>query len=217
MIYKRNKHFIAPRNRHRGLARFFFWFTLVVFLGAIIYVLFFSSFLTITNLKISGEKDVSEQTISDCIQPTISGKIWAAVNKDNLLLAKKTIMQKNILEKFRQVRSVEVRKKFPHELDVQIVERVPTIIFQGANGNFILDENAVAYDTVDPAASDFHWTDLPRLTDADGKNVTLGDTVLSGDYAAYVLGISVKMKSDTEIEMEKDFQTPSLISEDVRV
>jgi cell division septal protein FtsQ len=216
MIYRRNKHFVASRNRYRGFSRFIFWFTLIVFLGAVVYTLFFSAFLMITSFKISGEKCITESDIMDIIKPELSGKFLSMVNRNNLLLVKKDNIRRNILEKFRQIREVEVRKEFPSELDVRLTERIPTILFQGANGWFIIDENAVAYDTADPNAEEITKYDLLRLTDSDGKNVELGTAALSEGYVAYVIGIREKMKSDTEIQLSNDFQTPSLISKDIR-
>jgi len=216
MIYKRKKHFNVSRNRSRGFLQFLFWFTLAVFWGVVGYVLFFSSFLAVTSLKISGERNVNEEDISAQVRPEISGYDWKFINKNNLFLVRKGIIRKNILGNFRQIRNVEVRKRFPDELEVIVSERIPTMLFQGANGWFILDENAVAYDRADPEVEEIKKYDLPRLTDADGKNIELGAVALSGEYVAYVLGIREKMKSDTEILIGNDFQTPSLISKDIR-
>lgn len=217
MIYKRNKHFVASRNRHRGFSRFLFWFTLIFFFGTVVYALFFSAFLTITSFKISGEEHISEGDILDIIKPALSGKALGVVNKNNLLLVEKGNLRRDILEKFRQIRTVEVRKEFPSELDVHLVERIPTLLFQGANGWFIVDENAIAYDTVDPNAEGIAKYDLLRLTDSDGKNVELGTAATSEAYIDYVIRIREKMKNDTEIPIGNDFQTPSLISKDIRV
>ncbi|MFA7319617.1 MAG: FtsQ-type POTRA domain-containing protein [Parcubacteria group bacterium] len=216
MIYKRKKYPTVSRNHSRGFLQFLFWFALIAFFGVVGYVLFFSSFLTVTSLRISGEKNVSEEKLLERVKPEISGYIWKFISRNNLFLVRKSIIQKNISENFRQIKGVEVRKRFPSELEVIVSERIPTMLFQGANGWFILDENAVAYDSVDPAAEEIVRYDLPRLVDLDGKSVALGETVLNGDYVTYVLGIKEKMKSDTEIMIGSDFQTPSLISKDIR-
>ncbi len=217
MIYKRKKHFVAPRNRYKKLSRFLFWFITVVFLSVVIYILFFSSFLAITSVRISGEKYISENDITDQIKPIISGNVWKIINKNSLLLVRKSDIRKNILQKFRQIRSVSVQKKFPSELDVNVDERTPTMLFQGGNGWFILDENAIAYDTADPNSDKIKQYGLLSLTETEGKNVNLGDTVLSQNYLTYVAAIKEKMKDRTEIQIGNDFQTPSLISEDIRV
>jgi len=217
MVYKRRKNFNVTRKSHRGVSRFLFWSTTVIFLGVVVYILFFSSFLSITTFKVADSNYVVEDDILDMIVPATDGKILGIVNKNNLFLTSKNKIRKDILEKFRQIRDVEVRKKFPSELDVRIEERVPTMLFRGSAEWFILDENAVAYDTANPEAEEIKKYDLPSLSDMDGKEITIGDSVLNAEYMRYVLDLKKKMKSDTEVEIENDLQTPSLISKDIRV
>ena len=216
MIYKRKKNFAVSRSRQRGLSRFLFWFVAVVFSGVVIYILFFSSFLVITSFKVSGNKNVSEDEILNQIKPNLGGKFFNVVNRNNLLLVKKANIQKDVLGKFRLLRSVEVRKKFPAELDVQVVERTPTLLFRGGNNWFVLDEKAEAYDTADPENEEIKKYNLPSLNDSDGKSVGLGDLVLSQDGVEYIQALREKMQSDTDMEIEDGFETPSLVSRDIR-
>lgn len=217
MIYKRKKNFAVSRSRQRGFSRFFFWFMTIVFSGVVIYILFFSSFLVITSFRLSGNKNVSEDEILNQIKPNLNGKFFNVVNKNNLLLVKKANIRKDVLGKFRLLRSVEVRKKFPAELDVRVVERTPTLLFRGGNDWFVLDEKAEAYDTANPENEEVKKYNLPSLSDSDGKNVSLGGSVLSQECVDYILALREKMKSDTEVEIEDNFETPSLVSRDIRV
>ena len=178
--------------------------------------MFFSSFLWVTTIKINGEKYINESAIADQVKPEIDGKIWKIINRNNLFLANGKKIEKKLTEKFRQIRSVEIVKKFPNELDVRVIEREPTVLFQATNGWFLLDENSIAYDTADPEATELQKYELARFSDGDGKTVNLGETVLNQAYQNYLLGISNGMKEDIKIEIEKDFQTPSLISDDIR-
>lgn len=203
--------------RRRTVLRVVFWLALLIFVGVLIYVLFFSVYLKVTNIKISGEKYIAENDLAEKVQNDLSGKILWTISKNNLLLVRKEEIRKDILRDFRQARNVEIRKKFPHELDVIVTERIPTILFQGANGVFFLDEKAVAYDNADPKADKIKNYDLPFLADADGKNVDLGEQVLNGDYLEYLTAIRQKMKDRTDIEIANDFTTPSLVSRDIRV
>lgn len=216
MIYRRKKIFSVSRSHQRGTSRFLFRFMVVVFLGAVVYILFFSSFLVVASFRISGNKNVSEDEILNLIKPKLSGKFFNVVNRNNLLLVDKVDVRKDVLERFHLLRSVEVRKKFPAELDVQVVERTPTFLFRGGNGWFVLDEKAEAYDIADPEREDMKKYNLPSLSDSDGKNVSRGDTILSQEYVGYILVLREKMKSDTDVEIEDNFETPSLVSRDIR-
>lgn len=185
-------------------------------MSLVIYVLFFSSFLAVTSVVINGTRNVSQDSILEQINPEISGQIWKSINKNNLLLVKKSNIQKNILEKFRLIRSVKVQRKFPNKLEIVVTERTPTMLFQGANGCFILDENAAAYDSANPTAEEVVRYNLPQLNDADGKNINLGDVVLDSDYVTYIAKVREKIQNDAEVPIENTFQTPSLISKDIR-
>jgi hypothetical protein len=45
----------------------------------------------------------------------------------------------------------------------------------------------------------------------------LGDAVLGQNYIGYILGIREKLKSGLNLETEDTFETPNLISNDIRV
>lgn len=217
MVYRRKKNFTTTRNRQRDWLRLLFWFTATFFFGVVMYILFFSQFLAITSFGISGNKDVAENDILDQIRPGVTGKFGGIIDKNNLLLLRNKKVRKDILDKFRQVRSVEVRKKFPAQLEVRIVERVPTLLFHSADEWFILDENAVAYDYVNPEAKEIVAHNLPALCELEGKDIGLGTQVLNKDYLVYILGLNEKIKNYTEVEIENKFETRSLISKDIRI
>ncbi len=219
MIYKNRKHQtrdVNPRNKQRKWSRFLFWFALIIFIGVMIYVLFFSSFLFVTKINISGEKNIGEEEIRSQIDPEMKGKIWKIINRNNLFLVNRKKIEKKISNSFRLVRDVHIKKKFPSELDVQVVERIPSVLFHASNGKFLLDENSVAYDTADPEADTTKAYGLVQFSENGGKNVNLGETVFSEKYQTYLLGIGSRVEDGTNIALEKNFQTPSLVSDDIR-
>jgi len=188
----------------------------LAFLGVSIYTLFFSPFLEITAINISGNKSIKEELILEKINPQISGKYLNYINKDNLLLIRTGKIKKDILESFKIIRSVETKRKFPSGLEVQIFEREPKLVFCGAGECFILDENEEAYDRY-ALNEEGGKNNFIVLTDESAKKINLGDFVLEKNYMEYILEIRDKLKEKTDLEIENNFMTPSLISKDIRV
>lgn len=210
-----NRPAVSPRRSRGKFSRFLFYFSSCAFLGAIVYILFFSPFLAIESVKITGNKLTEEEVIMKKIQPVISGKMLKIINKDNLLLARKKSIRQNILNQFRQIRTVAVKKKFPSELQIIVLERIPTMV-ACARSCFILDENGQAYDSIDLNSEEAKKYDVPKITDRSGKNVNLGDAVLNPDYMRYVAEIKNRIPGEEDIALANDFRTPSFVSGDIR-
>ena len=205
-----------PREKNRpkkhGVRRILFYFISVIFLGALIYVLFFSSLMSITKIKISGNKNITQQLLLRQINPQISGKYFQLLNKNNFLLIKTSRIKKILSSQFVQIRKIEIKKKFPSYLEINIIERIPTLIVCSHNQKYILDENGQVYDKIDSLPK----KDLIILTDKSHRPISLGDYLLDKKYLSYILKIKKMVEEETGLKLKNNFWTPSLISGDIR-
>ena len=215
---ERRKIIFPPKNKKqkkRSFSRFLFYFLFLSFWGAAVYALFFSPFLQVSSIEISGNEKIKSENILSEISPKMEGKYFSVLEKNNLLLIGANSMEKDLLGKFRQIRNIKIKKKFPDKIKIEIQERETKMIINDGENNYLLDENGQAYDQIDSNSNEA--MNLVFLRDDSRKKINLGDMVLEKDYMNYILGIKDELKSNLDLEIENNFWTPNLISGDIRV
>jgi cell division septal protein FtsQ len=120
------------------------------------------------------------------------------------------------MDESSRIRSVEIKNDFPSGLSVRIVERMPSLIVCDPKC-FVLDEKGEVYDEGEKTLTDEEKNDLVKITDESGKKIVLGSIFLDDSYINYVLNIKNKIKDVTGVEIQKYFNTPSFISNDIRL
>jgi cell division protein FtsQ len=199
------------------LGRFFYWITLISFCGVIIYAVFFSGFLSINKVDVAGLQEISREAVLENINPEINGKYFKFIDKNNLLLAQKEIIEKKLIRGFVKIENVQIKKKFPNVLVINIKERESTIILCSSGDCYIIDRNGTAYSGLDYSLPEVSENKLIVLTDLSNKSIKKEETVLSSDYLEYILEIKEKAKNSADVEIKDAYETPGLISNDIRI
>lgn len=212
---KNNVKRIPDRRNKKNFARVLFYFSGLSFGAALVYVLFFSGFLALAEIKISGNEFIDSQEIRDEIERRISGRYLNLIEKNNFLLVSGRSVKKDLAGRFRLVENIEVRKKFPDSLEIKILERKPSLgVCSG--GCYVLDENGTAYDDTDPESEEFKAYGVPTLSDQSGKSIGLGENIVSPEYMNYLAGMKKALGEDLGLDFGNKFSTPNLVSDDVR-
>jgi len=208
---------IVPRKRKSDL--WAYYFSLIIFLGALIYIFFFSNFLEINSISVEGVETLNPNLISETIQNEISGNFLKYVKKNNLLLVliRKNSLEKKLAERFKKIATVKIRPKFPNALKIIITERASLLIFCSADKCFMVDNAGVAYMEADFEAEALKENRLLVFKDESGKNIELGQAVLNQDLLNYIYAIDNGVEGSLGISLEKEITTPRIISGDIRV
>jgi cell division septal protein FtsQ len=196
--------------------KFFYWAFLLSFFWAIFYSLFLAGFLSINKIDISGVSEIDRQNILNVINPGLEGKYLGIVSKNNLILVNSRSVEKDLTRRFVKIESVKVRKKFPNMLIVEIGEKESSMILCLPEDCYMLDKKGVAYSKLDYSLPEVSENRLAVLNDLSGKNVNVGSVVFSAEYLKYIQEIEEKMPDVLDIYMEKNYETPSRVSPDVR-
>lgn len=199
-----------------SLGKFLYKISLLAFLGVIVYALFFSGFLSINQVNISGLKELDRENILKVVNSRIQGKYLGFLDKNNLLLVISGSIKKELLLGFSKIEGVSIRKKFPNTLFVDIKERESTLIFCQKENCYIVDENGIAYSKKDFSLPEVREERLLTLIDTSEKSAFLWEQVFEKKQLDYILGIGEKMKSNLNIEMKNTYETPSRVSSDIR-
>lgn len=216
-MLKQRRKFSRKKEWKSIFLRILFYLIFLAFIGTILYVLFFANLLRIISINISGNDNIKSEYILDEINPKISGKYLNFLEKNNLLLVRTKKIEKNILNKFKGIKEIGIKRKFPDGLEIEIQERIPRIIFCAREKCLILDENGQAYESADSFLSKKDRNDFLKLIDESGKEINLEDTILNVDYINYIENIKEKTFKNFNFEIENEFRTPSIISNDIKV
>jgi cell division septal protein FtsQ len=204
----------SKKRKPINFARLFFYCTFLIFLISVPYLFFFSPFMRIVHVEITGNENISEEEILEKINSELSGNFLFFLEKRNFFVLSPRKMEQLVLSEFRQIRSVEAEKKFPSEIRVKIFERTPSLVLC-ADKCFILDEQGEAYREKD-ISDGTEESNLFHLEDLSRKEILLGEKNLDSQYVDYLT--TLKVKVDDEIVLtQNEIQTPSLVSKDIRV
>lgn len=126
------------RKKKKNSRLFKILFLLIV-LGFVIYKILTSSLFIVKNIEVKGNIDVDNETIIKASE--------ISLGQDNIFFDKETI-SKNI-ERLAKVEKIEINKKYPSTLVVNVEERIPAVVVPITNMYLLLDKYGIIIDTND--------------------------------------------------------------------
>lgn len=202
------------------LSRIIFYILLIGFLGVSGYVLFFSQYLQITNITISGTQELKSQDIEQVIKASAQGKFWNVIPKNNFLFFPQKRIENLLKDNFKKIRGVTVARKFPDSISIEIDERKAVMVWCSAEDCFLIDENGVAYSTADFSSPEIVQNNLIRINDSSGKSFSIGEQITKSEYEKYALGLKSALKN-IGFEISDDagnaYGTPSNMADEIDV
>lgn len=200
------------------LGRWLWIFLFILFLGSVAYAVLFSGFLRISRIEIRGVQRASEEDIRENIENSLTGKFVSVLDRNNILLVRRSALAQKVISLDRRIRSVNVTRKLPDTLIVSITERTPTLIYCGPGAPCVmLDEDGLAFDAADPDAEEAQKEDILVLTDESGQTINDGDQVASGELLSSLKAIRTRLSEDLGLPIDRRIETPALLSDDIRV
>ena len=198
------------------ISRIIFFLLLIIFIGVTVYILFFSFYLKITNINITGNEELSTSDINNMIEDRLQGNLLGFMPKNNYLLVRKKSIENIISDEFRKVEEVSVSKKFPDTLDVSIKERKALLLLCNNQSCFLIDENGIAYGEADFNSPEIAQNNLIRILDRSSIEIKNGDSVMDKSYVDFALSLKDSLKS-LGLEITDEYSTPSLMADELDV
>lgn len=192
-------------------------FLLVSFLGAVVYSLFFSGFLEIKNISVSGSQDLVQKELEQKIQSYYQGKYSRFVPKSNILLASEKILEGKLKDDFKKIESVAAEKKFPGTLSVRIAERKSLVVWCSGGPCYIIDQNGYAYQGVGLDSREATENNLVKIVDEGAKPVKLGEKIISAEYAGFFPQVREAFVQEGNFDIEDEYSVKSRVSGSVKI
>lgn len=200
-----------------SFGRFIFYLLGLVFLGTVVYFLFFSPYLLINSIEVSGAGKVDPEKIKNAMEERISGKFLEVIPKNNLLAINKNVTKKYLLDKFNRLESVEIKKIFPEKIIISVKEKEFKLIFSTGENKYLIDENGSAWSRNDFELESSEEENFITLTDESGKAISDVKAALNTDFIQYISDIREKVQNEAGLEISGNFYSPRLISGDLNV
>lgn len=190
-------------------------FLCMVFLGVIIFVFLFSSFMQIKKINLEGLEDLSHADVESVMMETYEGKYLGILPKDNYCLFPDGEIAKILKERFRKISEVSVEKRFPDEAVVKIKERDSLLLWCSGGPCYLVDESGFAYMGVDFSSPDIEQNRLIKIIDTSAKPLAIGDKVLSREYIDFVLAAVNRFPKESGMELLEEGNTPSRLAGEI--
>lgn len=184
--YRYKKNYRTRKKKSIIKNRFFWLFCLIAASsGGIIYFLIFSSVFQIEKIQVFGTKKTSSEEII---------KIVSAAQK-NIFLANLNEITKNILEKYPQIAKIDLKRKLPNGLMIQVEERTAVAIFCQSiteeENCYFIDREGVMLEKVSQMS-----LEMPKI---------IGESIIEKGEIEQILKINFRLKNDLEIPIEGFF------------
>ncbi|MEI7621356.1 MAG: FtsQ-type POTRA domain-containing protein [Candidatus Moraniibacteriota bacterium] len=198
------------------VAKSIFYFLVLAFLGVMVFVLFFSAHLKITQIKINGNSELKTDDINASIKQQWEQKLFKTIPADNFLLVSAGRLENLLANNFKKIEKVSVVKKFPDTVEISIQERKALLILCSGEQCFLVDENGIAYSQADFDSPELLQNHLLKIFDRSAQRIELNEEVLTKSYMEYisVLGEALA-KAGMVVELE--YWTPSLMAQEIDV
>lgn len=198
------------------LSRIIFYFLLFCFVSVVVFVLFFTQYLQISTVSVSGTKELDGGKIRQIVEESFDGKYVGVIPKNNFLLISRGSVERLLENDFKKIRSVGVVKKFPDSIEIIIDERKALLVWCSNEKCFLVDEKGTAYNEADFNSQEFLQNNLIRIEEKSMKEIASGSEIVGESYEKFVLEARDSL-GPVGFEANGNYSTPSRMAEEIRI
>ncbi|MBI4359200.1 MAG: FtsQ-type POTRA domain-containing protein [Candidatus Nealsonbacteria bacterium] len=167
----------------------------VAALGAISWLAFFSPFLQITTVSVSGNEKITATEIQDLVWPQVEKSFSLGVKSRSLLLVNPASIRVRLLERFPSIDELTVKRILPQSLTIEIKERKATGLWCWETRCFALDKKGVIFEE----AAENQASLVVKSKQPNGE-IALGKKVIEEKTLAKILSVQQTLSQKAKIE-----------------
>jgi len=191
-----------------------FWLTILVLIifGGIFYLVCFSSIFQIKDIKISGNQKIQTQDIENLIKEKINQKLLFFPTKSIFLIKSNEIVE-SLLEKFLKIDKVNLKRRLPESLIVEIQERLPLGVWCQGENCFYIDKEGIIFEENPPKVEEDKSSSPPFAATREAEFIIkseesiaqgfLGEKVIEKVLLESIFEIQRKLKESLKINIEE--------------
>ena len=186
----------------------------VLFLG-LFYLLFFSEWLQISSIVIEGNKNTDKKMILDSIEPYLHKKRFFFFPSNNFFLLPQEGIKKEIINNFRRISQVKIKKEFPNTLAIEVEEKKAVLLFCNEKGCLWVDEKGISYNESSYFEALADSSDVVIVEDNSHSDLKVGEAINDETYVSFANGLWRAFSEKTQIEL-KSLSTPLPSAREIR-
>ena len=168
---------------------FWFGFLAIIISGWLFYLIVFSVWFQVAEIKIMGNEKVCGQEIKKLIQPKIVQQIihWET---RSIFLANLNEANKAILKEFPLIGEVDIKRNFPDALIIAVTERKPVAVFYYEEQKFFIDKYGIIFEEI--LDNEYFYLKIESLILIE--KLELGKRILEKELMGKILEIKQETK-----------------------
>jgi len=197
--------------------KWIFVLSVIVFVGIVGYILFYSSLTKVNEFYIRGTNRTDSDDIVQMSKDVLSGNSIVGVARDNYFFVNSDDIAAHILTN-QKIKGVVVTKEFPHKIIVDIVEydTVPVWCIGSIDGKCFTVEGGYIHDEVNRYADMITQNKHFFIVDESNEDVISGDRVITPDDLAKVEILGKELIYTLSVGIEQPYLATSRGSHEVR-
>lgn len=190
----------------------FLWGLLSV---TVVYVAFFSPYLSVASVGVSGSESVRDQA-RGFLGGRISGKYFGLVPRSNFFIIRTGTLEAELRREYPLLREARIEKIFPDRLTATIARRGEVLLWCSGGPCYLLDEEGRASDSA-RLYSDGEPVEVWTVTDMSAKPSGFDENVVDGHFVSFAMALPQAFRETTGLELLREFSTSSRFAEELRV
>lgn len=200
----------------KSFYRIFFYFLFTVFVGVVIYAILFSPFLAVGRVEINKLDKIEQSEVFAVAQSVYQGKYLGIFPKMNFLLFPENTLSSVLMDNFKRIKKINIRKEFPDSVFVHIEERESLLLWCDNFGEcFIVDEDGVAYQNVKLDSKEALENDLIKIYSQEDRRVFEGERILAAEKVAFLMSVESVIERSAEIDILSEIHIKSRVADEI--
>lgn len=193
----------------------FYTFLWALFFGSLPAIAFFSPLLRVQELSFSSNDSAMDTSVRERTRELLAQSAIFSLPGNTLPMV--WIRQKELvatlLREFPALRLANIDLSFPNSAKVDLEFRRAAFVLCSAGPCFFVDDRGVAYMS---AAQHVEDVSIFHIIDQSGKPISLGDSVMSESFVAFVESAPLRLRDEVGVEVGLEATTPSRLSNEIR-
>ncbi len=186
------------------------------FCGTLLYLVLFSSYLTLTTYTVEGAHLVPEEQFRKTVEEQLSQKYFGFISRRRFFLVQTKKLEDSLRAEYPLIETLSVQRFFPDTLTFSLHER-ETIVLWCSNGicSHIL-ENGSVIPVTDRYADPENQAHTLTLTDESNRSLTIGEGVFEEGFVSQLVFLKRELKNTFDIETEDQILLSSRFANELR-
>jgi len=210
----RQERLPSREGRGSSLGVVFLWF---LFLGTIVYLTIFSSYLRFTTWQVTGLSNIDETNFHQLVDQDLSKKYLGFISRNTFFSIQPRALEQLLREQYPLLREVTVERIFPATLLVGVRERNAIVLWcSGETCAHVLEDGSTLPVTT-VYQEEVNQTRTLFLRDESGEPLRFGSQVFESDFILLIFKLREELESRFGIVARPDMGFVSRFANEIRI